>query len=477
MKIRHPGVWLLTFCALLATSVWFLQRTFDAASLARTIWVTYVASALLSLFMVSHRREARPGVISIVTTVAAAIVGGWVLEVVDVRWWVRLVLLALVAAPVMSVANAAFRGDVRRAQRRRDAHAAAIVEAILSGRRVEPYSLYLRPFVSTDRLMAQAFRSGMTVPVHLDVETVLARSLRDRAPLIGLGQPGEMDEGIARVMTPEDHWRDAVLALARTAEFIVMLPLSRPSTTWELKRIVESGLVGRTLFIMPEVPYQTPNGVWSFSETADRVFDSGVRRFDAQVHMLDLAKEWRDAREAARPLSLDLPPLAAIGALFTMDPDTGKTKEILPLGLSTLLRPIRYLRWSVGRLGLLRSDGHAAGEVERAFTEAVLLGGKTLEFALMRAADGMAVWGNTAVAVRLLQQAYDEGQPHAPLVRGYFAAIPALIKERVDNGDLTAVTRYIEFTRQLQQDAQLGSFVGRATLTRISEAAGKITTP
>src|SRR5205814_10066927 len=115
----------------------------------------------------------------------------------------------------------------------------------------------------------------MEGPVELDHEAGVTRRPRGTGPLVGLGRAGEMDEGIARVPTTDDRWGETVLAMARGATFILMLPLSRPSTTWELKQIVESGLVRRTLFIMPEVPHQTPNGVWAFTETADQVFDAG----------------------------------------------------------------------------------------------------------------------------------------------------------------------------------------------------------
>jgi hypothetical protein len=222
---------------------------------------------------------------------------------------------------------------------------------------------------------------------------------------------------------------------------------------------------------MPEMPYQTPSGVWAFAETSDRVFAAGVRLFNAEDHMLDLSKEWLRAMEAAREFHVELPPLAAVGALFTIDPDTRKTKEILPLGVSTLMRPIRYIRWSFARLGLLPSREDAPMELERAFTQAVFLGGRTLEFALMRAADGMVVWGHIAVGLRLLQQALDEGQPDAVFVRAYVDNITEGIKERerVEMGDLTVVSRYIDFARKLRQDTRLASLMSDETLRGIEQ--------
>ena len=436
---------------------WILQRAFDAPSLTRAIWIAYVASSIGGLYITSQRRETRPGVGSIVATLVAAVVGGWLLEVVHVRWWVRWILLGIIAGPLMSIANAAFRSDVRRAQRRREAHAAALVRAVVEGRKVGSYALYLRPFISTNRLMAHALPADIgagQVPVHLDVETVLTRSLRDTVPLVGLGRTGELDEGVARVVTTDDDWRKTVLALASNAEFIVMLPLSRPSTTWELKQIVESHQLHKTMFIMPEFPYETPGGVWATNETSDRVFEAGMRTFSAEAHMLDLPREWLDAEQAARELGIQLPPLAGVGAIFTIDADTGKTRAIVPLGLSTMMRPVRYLRWSYSHLGLRSAADEVPLDFNRVFCDAVFIGGTTLEFALTRAADGMMLWGNTQAAMDLLARALDEGGDKPTFVRGYIEELPKLKKERAKYGDAIGSNRYSQFPEWLRQDSR-----------------------
>jgi hypothetical protein len=147
--------------------------------------------------------------------------------------------------------------------------------------------------------------------------------------------------------------------------------------------------------------------------------------------MLDLAREWLDAVDAAEALNIDLPPLAAVGALFTIDAGTGKTKEIVPLGLSSLMRTMSYLRWSFARLGLRPFANAALPDLEQAFSKAVFFGGPTLEFALSRVADAMVVWGQPAVALRLLGKALDEGGDDASFVPRYIASLPALLKERV----------------------------------------------
>jgi hypothetical protein len=477
MKIRHPARWILPSLVLFAIAAWFASRTFNPTTIARALWGTYSVGALVSLFAQSHRRSARPGLMTIVATLVAAIVGGWLLEVVDVRWWTRMLLMCVGAMPLMSVANAAYRADVRRAQRKREADAATLVRAVVAGQEVAPFALYLRPFVTTDRLIAQTLPSDlqpMDVPVHLDAETLLTRSLRRALPLIGLGRPGEMAEGIARVATGDAEWRQTVEALARRALFIVMVPLSRPSTTWELHWLAESGLIEKVLFIMPEVPHQAANSVWVPTERTDRIFDAGVRSFSAEAHMLDLPKEWIEASRVAREIGLAFPPLAAVGALFTIDSHTGVIKDILPLALSTLMRPLRYLRASMMRLGFVPASENEPLGFEQAFESAIFLGGRTCEFALTRAADGMVVWGKTTQAIQLLYRALDEGQPESAFVNGFIKALPTLIKERLAFGDLTAASRYANFAHQLYREVRLAPLLTSETTTAIDRLAEKL---
>jgi hypothetical protein len=60
---------------------------------------------------------------------------------------------------------------------------------------VERFALYLRPFVTTDRLMAQPLSSEAgEVPVHLDVETLLVRGFRATVPVVALGRSGDTAE-------------------------------------------------------------------------------------------------------------------------------------------------------------------------------------------------------------------------------------------------------------------------------------------
>ncbi|MBI1761324.1 MAG: hypothetical protein HYR56_07810 [Acidobacteria bacterium] len=464
--IKHFGRWVIVLLIALTAGGWYLERTLDHAIITQALWVIYVAAPVVSLLAMERQRGARPGVLSILATLGAALVIAWILLGLDARWWIKGLLFIVLSTPLTSIANARFRADVMRAQQRRDAHATQLAEAALAGAPVERFALYLRPFVSTDRLIAQPLPSDTEVPVHLDVETVLARGFRTTVPIIALGTTGDTMEGAARVMVSDDHWREMVEALARRAEFIVMVPLSRPGTMWELEWLKQSDLLKKVLFIMPETLYETPGGVVSTQEQSDRVFEAGVQFYEASVHMLDLPKEWFEAVRAARNFGLEFPPLAAVGALFTMNPATGKVKDILPLALSMVTRRVHYLRTSVARLGLLPVS-KAPGDFSKEFVKAMIWGGRTLEFAFMRAGDGYAAWGDTDTAISLMQRAVEAGQPRPKFSTEYIHALPALMEERVQVGDTRAAANYAAFTRRVCADAGLAALTTDETLRQI----------
>jgi hypothetical protein len=338
------------------------------------------------LFIVERRRGARPGVLAIVATLVAAAVFAWILLELDARWWVQALLITVLTTPAMAIANAMYRADVLRAQRGRDSHATSLARAVMASERVERFALYLRPFVSTDRLMAESLLSdvaGLEVPVYLDVEALLARAFRTTVPVIALGKSGDTVEGAARVTVGDDVWRETVEALSLQAVFIAMVPFSRPGTMWELEWLKWRSLLDKTLFIMPESPNQPPSGVVVSQEAGDRIFDAGVRQFEAAAHMLDLPKEWSDVERVVSRFGLAFPPRAAVGALFTMNSTNGAVKDIVPLGLSMSQRRIRHLRASVERLGLLPALKAQPDFIE-GFSKVVFWGGRTLECARTR---------------------------------------------------------------------------------------------
>jgi hypothetical protein len=333
----HFGRWLLIAGMLiLVVACGLVGYAFGHTTVGRAFWLMSVVGCVARVFCMARLRGVRPSIITILATVAASGVTAWTFGWLDARWWEKFLLLALTTTPLSRMADAAYRSDIRRGQRRRNQLTADLVGRLRDGDEVEPCVLYLRPFAVTNRLPASyQSRLRRKAPVHLDLEILLERSLRNQRSFVALGRSAEMGEGAARVTTGDDDWRDIVQLLARQATFVAMVPLSRPGTMWELQWLAEQDLLGKTLFIMPETIDEIPSGVIYSVEKSDRIFD-GDRRYDPAEHTLELPQEWFEAVRVARGFGLELPPLADVGALFTLDPETRKVAKIVPLALSSL---------------------------------------------------------------------------------------------------------------------------------------------
>jgi hypothetical protein len=157
-------------------------------------------------------------------------------------------------------------------QRYRD-WAAGRVQAQLARGRKPRYSLYLRPFVTQDRMGTAAVGEMIHTPqgqgivnVQTDMEAILASVFSVRRPLIGAGRDGRLltaatDQpsgspapdipGVGKFACTEDDWEDKVTQAAENAELIVVVPLAYEGTLWEIDWLSSASLLSRTVFVMP----------------------------------------------------------------------------------------------------------------------------------------------------------------------------------------------------------------------------------
>jgi hypothetical protein len=430
-----------------------------------------IVLTIIVLWISERRHGARPSLYSIVAHSSACAVVFWIVVVLDVRWYQKALLAFVVATPVMLLANAGFRSDLRRAQTARNMTAARIVDQVMAGDPdVGPFALYLRPFETTEKLSSGSnprggFRdvTGMRIPIHLDLETLLDRALRGDCPLIALGRRGEMQESAGRATVTDERWQTVVQALAKRATLLVMVPLARPSTLWELDWLFKQRMLGKVLFVMPETPYEVPLGVVHPVESGSRgLYKVGFREYDPEQHTLNLAGEWQRAMRQTRDMGLTLPSLAAVGALFTLDSETGRVARIVPLGLAGSFRRDDYLRTALAYLDLYPSDHPRPSDIADAIAASVVHAGPTLEFALIRAADGYLVWGDDTQVVNTLRRAVLANQLKPSVVEYWFNSLPELVRERLDMGDVAVATRYVEGAKLFLADPQLAPYMNPA---------------
>ncbi len=163
-------------------------------------------------------------------------------------------------------------------QRGRDLEAAKIYSALRAGRpSPRPFTLYLRPFASTDEIGTDHDRLVPMRPVaggpsvlalatdRLEFEAEVEKALRPIGPLLALGQPLE-HMGAGRIRVDDDEWRAAVARLMDAATLIVLLPSSRPGTTWEVKTLLSGGRLVKTIVVDPPDELGVPDSDYDPSE-------------------------------------------------------------------------------------------------------------------------------------------------------------------------------------------------------------------
>src|SRR5262249_20067169 len=145
----------------------------------------------------------------------------------------------IAVATFVGLSRLIHRINQSRAHARRGQQAKLIFEELKQGR-IPPYSLYLRPFVTTGRLRVVngRFRRRFLPSMdrffgrRIDLETVFAIAHeRAKHPLIAIGEVGFVS-GAPKLVTADANWKEAFVRLAKGASAIIMVPLPRPSTVW-----------------------------------------------------------------------------------------------------------------------------------------------------------------------------------------------------------------------------------------------------
>jgi hypothetical protein len=219
-------------------------------------------------------------------------------------------------------------------QERRDQAARMILAYARGGDDDLPACLYLRPFESVNRMVAQvAGLSLESTASYLDFEQILRKAVEslDRASvysrplhLVALGEYDAAIFGAGLAQSGEAEWRESFAALTRAVRLIVMVPSVRPGTLWELSQLADKKAWGKTLLVMPESVYSR----------------------EAQV---EAARLWQQVTAAARDLGVALPAYDKNGAIFRLSGD-GTVLGTRPLRLTRRWRRVPYLRRAIVEL-------------------------------------------------------------------------------------------------------------------------------
>lgn len=131
------------------------------------------------------------------------------------------------------------------------------------------FTLYLRPFSSTNRLPFEIedyapcnplvqfiwhyfieIAEAVAIVRLEDMETFLAKAWDQTTPLIAIGRPGE-HFGAGRTSVSDALWQERVRQLANRASLIMMVPGETEGTQWEMRTVLEPEFRSKTVWIMP----------------------------------------------------------------------------------------------------------------------------------------------------------------------------------------------------------------------------------
>jgi hypothetical protein len=136
-----------------------------------------------------------------------------------------------------------------RVQMATDSEALSVYKDVVEGRKRE-FSLFLRPFYSTKKLVVDStvFAGGGGFTVTWVLEEQVANALVRFGPVIGLGTGGER---FGSILAGEDEWQRAAATLIDHATRVVCVPSSHAGTLWEIDHIAAGGHLKKTVFVMP----------------------------------------------------------------------------------------------------------------------------------------------------------------------------------------------------------------------------------
>ena len=370
----------------------------------RLIQISWIIAAILSGILLTlttdWNKNVRPTFWSIAANIAAFSAYYWVFFEWQQGWWAKCLAMFLLT-PVFILANWGLKYDVTQDTRRRNRRAEQIVEKVLSGESVPTFGLYLRPFFTTDKLPGQTVSYGPSSmnqnTGYLDTETIFKRALGRQLDLIGLSRDQDIEEGVARVSVNNMGWQETIQHLMDKAAFIIVVPLSRKGTLWELRELKSRGHLRKTVFLMPELQSEQPNGVVVPVEQ-DRAWDAGIRVYDSEEHYINFEAEWKLARQTLSREGLLLPPYARCGAMFTISPETWQIKQITPMLLSLLEKREEYIQTVLTEFDLLPGRSRSGRDLLEAFEAATFQSLKNREYVLTLALELFVMLGDIPTA-------------------------------------------------------------------------------
>ena len=182
--------------------------------------------------------------------------------------------------------------NLKRHQKYRDQRAEKIFKEISSSNSHPAYTLYLRSFDTTGKLL-EILEKKTVLPFtydDTDLETYIACAVEPFAPLIALGMKKGEQIGAGRIVSDSSNWQKKLILLAKKAQLIFLIPFDSDGIKLEIQFIKNYNLFKKTIFIMPP----------------------------QAVKKMDWEKRWEKVLNGVKDLGFKLPAYNPQGMLFSM---------------------------------------------------------------------------------------------------------------------------------------------------------------
>ena len=268
-----------------------------------------------------------------------------------ITFYPRAFVALLVLIFILKVRRAELDANQRKRNRRSaEAIARALTQVAVqtpdarTPRNAPKFSLYLRPFASTNELPVQ-FDHGRNkiIGERIDLERILQLSLVRSGLFIAVGRSDDDIIGADRVESTDD-WHARVADLINRADRIFVLPSHHKGTLWEIEWLVKNRRLANCIWIMPECVFRKGTQVVVTVLSINWFQSAGNQAAVDEAKM-----EWSRATNAVKAFGVHLPAHREEGLLFKMD-DAGQVVASEPLNLRNTLGRVRKVRRLIRRL-------------------------------------------------------------------------------------------------------------------------------
>lgn len=192
-------------------------------------------------------------------------------------FWTQLAI----ALPIIMVGYSLSAAADEKEQSQKNTLAQNLLDKINSNEPAPDFALYLRPFsvdgeLELDQSHLNIFNYELyDRPGSDTIERILSDAIKETYPLVGLGDNQSLlGAGLAKT---HDDWKATIHAAIKSAKLIFTIPSASDGTLWEIKEIIATEALDKTIMIMPSTRwliYKSGNYSTTWEAARERISEA-----------------------------------------------------------------------------------------------------------------------------------------------------------------------------------------------------------